>query len=237
MVSQGRHETLYHIPQSFNLFSFSHVDISQLIYIDLSMNKMKLEVGSMACKLFQNFHPHINMFSYEGRIFICVWNNFIRGWNFQTLMKYWYEDENFIRRWNPFSAAWIYCNIYHVLKRDAKCFKSPVYWQIYNPKAPLRQYIANPISTVIPPVFYPLRAPSTQMQPIWPLFNLHADEAEGVNTRLTAWKATDIVQYFRSKKINQPWLWSNILKVTKTSLKILLITSFIFLVHNKHTRN
>jgi len=27
---------------------------------------------SMACKLFQNFHPRINMFSYEGRIFhIC----------------------------------------------------------------------------------------------------------------------------------------------------------------------
>ena len=53
------------------------------------------------------------------------------------------------------------------------------------------------------------------------------------DTRLMARKSTDIVQYFQSEKNNQQWLWSNILKVTKTFWKLLLLpfSHFKFAIH------
>ena len=48
-------------------------------------------------------------------------------------------------------------------------------------KAPLRQYIANPTSTVIHPVFLPFKTPTTHSQHICALINICADEEERVN--------------------------------------------------------
>ena len=49
---------------------------------------------------------------------------------------------------------------------------------------------------------------------------------ERCELRLMKGKDTDIVQYFKSEKNNQQWLWSNI--QYSNILKFLLISSFIF---------
>ena len=55
---------------------------------------------------------------------------------------------------------------------------SGIYNSLIYHKSPLRQYIANPTSTVIHPVFQPLKAPTTHSQRICALFILHADDGE-----------------------------------------------------------
>ena len=76
---------------------------------------------------------------------------------FHTWVKYSYAHEILIRGWHfhvemksIFRTSWILCNIYSLLKRDAKCFKSRLYWPL---GVSAGQYIAK-VTVANIPVWY-----------------------------------------------------------------------------------
>ena len=88
----------------------------------------------------------------------------------------WMEADGRQRYWHSAIFYWQLLLSRMVLPKDRKVLCCMMYYKSF--KAPLRQYIANPTSTVIHPVFSPLTAPTTHIKPVCALFNLHAGEGE-----------------------------------------------------------
>ena len=112
---------------------------------------------------------------------------------FETRMNNWFRTTVLFRFFFYFRYAYTYGHQRTDYNRwETSTSKYEVNW-IANIKAPLRQSIANPTSTVIHPVFLPLRAPTTHSQPICAMFNIHADEGEvwiEANGRQRYWHST-----------------------------------------------